>query len=97
MKPVANSRRIVARYLSAVSAQYEQALKTVNKAQQEYEQAAKAYRAGKIDDDKFMAARKAKAQADKAFDEAFEAESNREEEDSAKEDNTPERQVPLFG
>ena len=40
MKPVANSRRIVARYLSAVSAQYEQALKNTRAGEGTLRQAA---------------------------------------------------------
>jgi len=50
---------------TAASAEYEQATEAHSKALKEYEAAVKAYRAGKIDDAKFLAARAEKAKADR--------------------------------
>lgn len=66
-----------------MNAEYEIAYNAHNAALAVYDIALAAYRAGKIGDAEFLAARAVKVEADKAFDVAFEIASNLPEETEA--------------
>jgi len=54
-----------------MTAEYELAMTAIRKATAKYNEASKAYRAGTIGDDEFLAAMKTYKEAEKVFDAAF--------------------------
>lgn len=70
-------------------AKYDAALSTVKEAQRVFDAVSRAYRAGKIDDAEFLAARKVFKAADAAFDAAERAYTEAEEAASANASEAP--------